>query len=85
VVSPDPFNSGKEDLVLAAVTSQVSQIGPAVFVGRGDVEGGALPKDSVARLAKLFTLHSSLVVKRICRLRPAKKVELLAELRRFFR
>lgn len=84
VASPDTFNSNNEDLVLVAVTSQVTQAGPAVLVGRGDVEAGILPKDSIARVAKLFTLHSSLVVKRICRLTSAKKDELLSELRAFF-
>ena len=46
---------------------------------------GVLPKDSVARLAKLFTLHSSLVVKRLCRLTSEKRDELLRDLRSFFR
>jgi mRNA interferase MazF len=85
VVSPDVFNASNADLVLAAITSQLAQQGPAVFIGRGDVEEGALPKDSIVRLAKLFTLHSSLAVKRLCRLRNAKQAELLAELRVFFR
>ena len=48
------------------------------------MEAGILPKDSIARVAKLFTLHSSLVAKRICRLTPLKRDELLAELRAFF-
>lgn len=46
---------------------------------------GVLPKDSVARLAKIFTLHSGLVVKRLCRLKSEKRDELLRELRSFFR
>jgi mRNA interferase MazF len=84
VVSPDNFNCRNEDLVLVALTSQVNQIGPAVLIQRGDVEAGLLPKDSIARLAKLFTLHSSLVTKQICRLTATKKDELLSKLRAFF-
>ena len=56
-----------------------------VVVGRSDVMDGALPKESVARLSKIFTLHSALVVKRLCRLKPAKRDELLQALRDFFR
>jgi hypothetical protein len=56
-----------------------------VFVGPRDVVDGVLPGDSVARLAKLFTLHSSLVVKRLCRLKGEKRDELLRELRAFVR
>ena len=86
VISPDNFNSSNEDLVLAAVTSQVTQQrSPAVFVGRGDVEGGTLPKDSIVRLAKLFTLHSTLVAKRICRLMQPKRDEVLGVLRAFLK
>ena len=55
-----------------------------VFLGQRDVMDGVLPKDSVARLAKLFTLHSSLIVKRLCRLKGEKRDELLRELRSFF-
>jgi hypothetical protein len=46
---------------------------------------GVLPKAPVARLAKIFTLHSSLVVKRLCRLKGEKRDEVLRELRSFFR
>jgi mRNA interferase MazF len=85
VVSPDTFNACNEDVVLVAVTSQVARDVATVLVGPRDVVDGALPKDSAARLAKLFTLHSNLVVKRLCRLKGAKRDELLRELRAFFR
>ena len=84
VVSPDDFNVHNEDLVLVAVTSQAARDEASVLVGRGDVMDGALPKESVVRLAKIFTLHSTLVVKRLCRLGPAKRDELLQALRDFF-
>ena len=85
VVSPDAFNDRNEDVVLVAVTSQIARGVATVLVGPRDVVDGVLPKDSVARLAKLFTLHSSLVVKRLCRLKGEKRDELLRELRAFFR
>src|SRR5260370_550388 len=84
VISPDTFNGFNEDIVLAAVTSQITGDPATVRVAVRDLTDGALPKDSVVRLTKLFTLHSSLVVKRLCRLRPEKKAELLREIRSFF-
>jgi hypothetical protein len=69
---------------LVAVTSQIAHNAATVSVRRRDVEDGSLPNDSIVRLAKIFTLHSSLVVKRLCRLKAAKKDELLRELRAFF-
>ena len=85
VVSPDMLNARNEDVVLVAVTSRIARDVATVPVGPRDVVDGVLPKDSVARLAKLFTLHSSLVVKRLCRLKGEKRDELLRELRAFFR
>ena len=85
VVSPDTFNARNEDVVLVAVTSQIVRDAATVLLGQRDVVDGALPKDSAARLAKLFTLHSSLVLKRVCRLKGEKRGELLRELRAFFR
>jgi mRNA-degrading endonuclease toxin of MazEF toxin-antitoxin module len=84
VVSPDAFNALNEDIVLVAVTSQITRDLETVSIGLGDVIDGFMPKDSAVRLTKLFTLHSSLVVKRLCRLKDEKKDELLRELRSFF-
>jgi mRNA-degrading endonuclease toxin of MazEF toxin-antitoxin module len=84
VVSPDAFHAAQEDLILAAVTSQIAYTVGSVLVGRGDVTDGALPKDSMVRLGKIFTLHSSLVIKRLCRLTPEKKNFLMAQLQAFF-
>jgi hypothetical protein len=78
------FNARNEDVVLVAVTSQIARDAATVPVRQRDVVDGVLPKDSVARLAKLFTLHSSLVVKRLCRWKGEKRDELLRELRSFF-
>ncbi|MGA2772283.1 MAG: type II toxin-antitoxin system PemK/MazF family toxin [Bryobacteraceae bacterium] len=85
VVSPDTFNARNEDVVLVAVTSQIVRDAATVLLGQRDVVEGVLPKAPVARLAKIFTLHSSLVVKRLCRLKGEKRDEVLRELRSFFR
>ena len=66
------------------MTSQPARDEAAVPVARTDVTDGTLPKESVVRLAKIFTLHSTLVVKRLCCLKPAKMDELLHALRDFF-
>jgi mRNA-degrading endonuclease toxin of MazEF toxin-antitoxin module len=84
VVSPDSFNTYNEDLVLVAATSQISNDPGAITLDPGDVFDGSLPKPSVVRLTKIFTLHSSLVVKRLCRLKQEKRDELLREIRAFF-
>ena len=84
VISPDVFHALQGDLVLAAVTSQISPMVGSVLLGRDEVSDGALPKDSMVRLGKIFTLHSSLVAKKLCRLTPQKKGSLLGDVRTFF-
>jgi mRNA interferase MazF len=84
VISPNAFHFAQEDLILAAVTSQIAPMIGSVLVGRDDVTDGMLPKDSMVRLGKIFTLHSSLVIKRLCRLTPEKKQLLMEQLQAFF-
>ena len=43
-----------------------------------------LPKVSVVKLAKVFTIHSTLIVKKLCALRQEKLAGILGELRQFF-
>lgn len=68
VVSPDALNELNEDLILLAVTSQLSLVPHSIPVLPGDCEEGALPKKSMVKLTKVFTLSSTLVLKKLCRL-----------------
>jgi mRNA-degrading endonuclease toxin of MazEF toxin-antitoxin module len=83
IVSPDSFNDQRQDVVLTAITSQLSEES-ALIIGRDDCVDGALPKRSVVKPAKLFTIHSTLVLKKICALRREKLDAVLTEIRQFF-
>ncbi|MGH9347264.1 MAG: type II toxin-antitoxin system PemK/MazF family toxin [Vicinamibacterales bacterium] len=83
VLSPDAFNERGEDLVLVAITSQ-QPADQAVGVEPDDFSDGALPTASYVKVAKIFTMHSTLVLKRICALRHEKLADVLQELRSFF-
>ena len=83
VISPDAFNDQMQDLVVAAITSQLTNE-HALTIEQSDCVDGMLPKTSIVKLAKVFTIHSSLVIKRICGLRSEKLDSVLADLRRFF-
>jgi hypothetical protein len=73
VVSPDRLNSRGEDLVFAAISSQVRGGPNALPVGAADFMDGQLPKVSEVKVTKIFTIHSSLVLKRLCRLTDEKR------------
>ena len=83
VISPDAFNDQMEDVVVAAITSQLTNE-HAVTIDQSDCVDGVLPKVSVVKLAKVFTIHSTLVIKKLCTLREEKLVGTLGELRQFF-
>ena len=77
VLSPDSFNATGRDLVLAAITSHITDDPNAVRLRRGDFAEGGLPKASMVKTTKLFTMHSTLVVKWIGALRTGKMEEVL--------
>src|SRR2546428_10329641 len=64
VISPDAFNDQMQDLVVAAITSQLAA-DHAITIEESDCVDGALPKTSVVKLAKVFTIHSTLVTIRL--------------------
>ena len=81
-----PFGFHPDDVVVCAITSQV----PArlsrwdVALEARDLEGQRLPKPSVIRVGKLFTIHRALVRGRYGRVRAAKLEEVLDRLRMLF-
>lgn len=83
VISPDVFNGHDEDVVLVAITSQQPDDN-AVSIEAGDLVEGTLPKQFFVKATKIFTMHSTLVLRRICVLRSEKVDEVLRELRAFF-
>lgn len=84
VLSPDSFNVAGEDLVLAAITSHITDDPNTAPLSRGDFAEGGLPKKSMVKTSKLFTMHRSLIVKRVCTLRTGKREEILRSVRGFF-
>src|SRR5205807_5853468 len=84
VVSPDWFNSSNQDLVLVAITSQIGDDPRSVLLDDADFVGGKLPKRSMVKLAKVFTIHSALIGKRLCAITESKSEEMLKTIREFY-
>jgi mRNA interferase MazF len=85
VVSPDRFNKRAEDLVLVAITSQVRGGPDTLSLNPGDFVRGTMPMQSEVKVTKLFTIHSALVIKTLCRLREQQLAAVLELLQSFFR
>ena len=84
VISPDSYNENSQDLVLAAITTQLIDEPNTIILAENDFVGGKLPKPSAVKLTKMFTMHSTLVRKRMCALNKEKMKEVLGELRSLF-
>jgi mRNA interferase MazF len=83
VISPDSLNQINEDLILVAITSQMTADEYALRLEESDFLQGKLPKPSMIKLTKIFTIHSTLAVKKLCRLKPEKVAEVLNRIHNF--
>ena len=86
VISSDVFNSMRDDVLVAAITSQVP-ITPAAdefVIPPNELAECGLPKPSILRLSKLVTLHHRLVIRRIGAIPTATLAQVLAQLRQLF-
>jgi mRNA interferase MazF len=65
VISNDIYNQKTEDIVVVAVTSNIEQKDYTLLITQNDMEEGNLPKDSIIRVDKIYSLSQLIVVKRL--------------------
>ena len=86
VVSPDAFNSTRDDVLVAAITSQapLKLAADELLIPAAELAACGLPKPSILRLTKLAALQRQLVIKRIGTLPAATLTLVMAQLRQLF-
>jgi mRNA interferase MazF len=86
VVSADAFNTTRDDVLVAAITSQIpAQLAADEFmIPAGELAACRLPKPSIIRLSKLVSLHRQLVIKRVGALPVATLTLVMTQLRQLF-
>ena len=84
VVSPEGFHG--EDLILCAITSQLPETHSQweASLEAGDMVEEKLPKKSVVKIGKLFTMHQNLIARRFGTVKQQKLQEILARLQTLF-
>jgi mRNA interferase MazF len=84
VVSPEGFHD--EDLILCAITSRLPERFSEwdVPLEAGDMVEERLPKKSIAKVGKLFTMHRNLITRRLGTAKEQKLQEVLDKLRALF-
>jgi len=86
VLSADWFNASRDDCVVAAITSQIpSDLQPDEYrLSTSDLLAGGLPKPSLVRLGKLFTISKRLLRRCLGTLPEATMVVILKQMERVF-
>jgi len=67
VLSPERLNKIRLDLVLAAITSQVPAVldEDEILLSTSELGAAGLPKPSIIKLGKIFTIHQALIRKKL--------------------
>ena len=72
VLSNDSCNRSKEDVVVAAITSNVHDNPYGIIVKPVDIQEGILKRVSQVRADKIYTLNKQIILKRFGRLKDEK-------------
>ena len=67
VISNDQYNGETSDVLVSAITSNLSDKKYSIHIGNSDLKEGALIKPSLIRADKIYSLNSSIVKKKIGR------------------
>jgi len=70
VLSNSEYNKTTDDLVVAAITSNLKDRGYTILFTNNDLEVGNLKVDSCIRTDKIYTLSKSIVIKRFGSVKP---------------
>jgi mRNA interferase MazF len=86
VVSSDILNAASEDVLVAAISSQIPAKLTAweFMIPSGSLAACGLPKPSIMRLAKLAALHGQLIIKRIGSMPEPELRRILTQIRSLF-
>jgi mRNA interferase MazF len=67
VLSNNAYNKSSIDMIVVAITSNLSQKG--MQISNDDLENGILPKISVIKVDKIYTLEQGIAIKKIGKLK----------------
>ena len=86
IVSADALNSVRDDVLVAAITSQipVALASDEFLIPAEHLATCGLPKKSMIRVSKLVALHQRLIIRRIGAMPPTVLQEVITRLRQMF-
>jgi mRNA interferase MazF len=84
VISSDVFNFSRDDVLIAAITSQVpANLKPDEFlIPATELSACGLPKSSIVKMLKLVSVHQQLIARRIGHLPEPTTAKILEQIRK---
>ncbi len=82
IISNNLYNQKTEDIVVVAVTSNIETKEYTLLITQKDMEEGNLPRDSMIRVDKIYSLSQLIVVKRLGKIKEATFEGIIALLNR---
>ena len=70
VLSNDDYNTKTEDIIVAAITSNITSKEYSILISNKDLQEGNLQVNSCIRVDKIYTLSQSIVIKKFGAVKP---------------
>jgi len=70
VLSNNDYNTRTEDIIVAAITSNITLKEYGILISNKDMQEGNLHVDSCIRVDKIYTLSQSIVIKKFGTVKP---------------
>ncbi|NLZ92739.1 MAG: type II toxin-antitoxin system PemK/MazF family toxin [Firmicutes bacterium] len=70
VLSNDEYNTKTEDIIVAAITSNITSKEYSILISNKDLQEGNLQVNSCIRVDKIYTLSQSIVIKKFGAVKP---------------
>lgn len=69
VLSNDSYNNSQEDIIIAAITSNIRDIRYGIKFDNEDLQEGFLQRTSQIRIDKIYTLNKKIILRRFGKLK----------------
>ncbi|MFH1317088.1 MAG: type II toxin-antitoxin system PemK/MazF family toxin [Candidatus Woesearchaeota archaeon] len=84
VISKNSFNDSGEDILVCAMTSQISEKPHSLLIDKNDVEIGVLSRKSLIKVDAILRIKKDLIIKKIDMLNQKKFAQVLRKLNSLF-
>jgi len=81
VLSNDDYNTKTEDIIVAAITSNITSKEYSILISNKDMQEGNLHVNSCIRVDKIYTLSQSIVIKKFGAVKPEIIINVKEKLR----